>query len=127
MVNWAGDLAWKAYEVQTADGYNLSLFRITDPSIANAGSKGPLLLIHGLGTDSITWFERSDDTALATPAQLALEGYDVWLANTRGTKYSRTHLSQDAGYDNDVYWNFDFNRVAENDIEAMVKEIFEVN
>jgi hypothetical protein len=41
--------------------------------------------------DGITWLLLSPDQSLAF--LLADNGFDVWLANTRGTKYSRGHAS----------------------------------
>ena len=38
---------------------------------------------------------------------LANAGYNVWLGNSRGSKYSRNHLSFDPNKDND-YWTFSF-------------------
>ena len=37
--------------------------------------------------------------------QLSDLGYDVWLGNSRGNRYSRAHVTYDAIKDYD-YWNF---------------------
>jgi len=41
--------------------------------------------------DALTWLINGPDEALAFI--LADNGYDVWISNTRGTKYSRGHTS----------------------------------
>ena len=54
------DYTWSAYETTTYDGYILTMFRITGDhegeKIEGQASKGPLLLQHGIMTDSIAWF-----------------------------------------------------------------------
>jgi len=41
--------------------------------------------------DALTWLINPPDEALGFI--LADNGYDVWISNTRGTKYSRSHKS----------------------------------
>jgi len=41
--------------------------------------------------DALTWLINPQDQALGFV--LADNGYDVWISNTRGTKYSRAHKS----------------------------------
>ena len=43
--------------------------------------------------DAVSWMINSPDESLAFI--LADNGFDVWLANTRGTNYSRGHTSVD--------------------------------
>ena len=89
------DLFWRSYKVKTTDGYILSIFNITGKSktqkVMNGGELGPILLVHGFSTDAITWLNTSDTNELALSAQLVHDGYDVWLGNTRGTRYSQKH------------------------------------
>ena len=120
-----GDYAWRSYEVQTDDGYILRMFRITGSrgESNERAEKGPLLLIHGFASDSITWFDRTDQEALAVGSQLHEEGYDVWMANMRGSRRSRRHITEDPDDSDDEFWEFDQADMAEGDIKAMVENI----
>ena len=88
----------------------------------NHGSKGPILLLHGYTSGAITWFKRSDESLPVIASQLYEEGYDVWLGNSRGSRYSRKHDYLDPDLEDEYYWDFDFNDMAENDVPAMVKK-----
>lgn len=48
------------------------------------------------------------------PFLLANNGYDVWVNNTRGNRYSRNHVFLDP--DNDkVFWDYSFEDMAKYD------------
>ncbi|KAK1297573.1 Triacylglycerol lipase 2 [Acorus calamus] len=80
------------HKVTTHDGYILSLQRIPVGRSGGSPSRGPpVLLQHGVLMDGITWLLNAPDESLAFI--LADNGYDVWIANTRGTKWSRGHVS----------------------------------
>ena len=90
MSQYGADYSWRSYKVETEDEYILTIFRITGDEngdeIEGQGSKGPLLLQHGVLTDYSTWFDGpSDETEPAIGVQLFKEGYDVWFGNIRGT------------------------------------------
>jgi len=53
---------------------------------------------------------------------LADEGYDVWMGNTRGNKYSWNHMSLDPDEkeDEDRFWDISFEEMGYYDYPAMI-------
>lgn len=47
------------------------------------------------------------------------EGFDVWLINCRGNKYSRKHTSLDPNFDSE-FWRFSFHEIGVYDIPAVI-------
>jgi lysosomal acid lipase/cholesteryl ester hydrolase len=72
--------------VITIDGYNLTTFRVnlSQPSENSAGP--PILLQHGLMDSSDGFVMHGGDVSPAF--YLAKLGYDVWVGNSRGNKYT---------------------------------------
>ena len=65
-------------------------------------------------------------TPAAIPVRVYQEaGFDVYIANRRGTKPSRTHDTLNAD-SNAEYWNWSMDEVAIYDIPAMINKIIEV-
>ena len=96
----------------------------------NHRSQGPVLLLHGHTRDGLSWFEGWSDGAERTlPAQLYDAGYDVFIANTRGTPNSREHVDPEKDpddYENggaQAYWDFDDTTIGLYDIPAFVNGI----
>lgn len=81
--------------VITKDGYDLTMFRVRTKETASLkkGEAPVVLLQHGLFSSSDTWIE---NLPIKAPAYvIAKSGYDVWLGNNRGNKYSRSNQSID--------------------------------
>ncbi|KAI5443490.1 triacylglycerol lipase 2 [Lathyrus oleraceus] len=95
------------FEVTTKDGYILSIQRILEGRVKVFGNvtKEPVILQHGVLVDGATWFLNSPEQNL--PMILADNGFDVWVVNSRGTKYSRKHTKLDASSQEYWYWSFD--------------------
>ncbi|KAM3366754.1 hypothetical protein ACQJBY_015844 [Aegilops geniculata] len=113
------------HTVTTQDGYILSLQRITSgrggESATGGGGKVPVLLQHGLMMDGMTWLMNSPNESLGYI--LADNGYDVWIANTRGTVYSLGHTSLSSS--DPAYWNWSWDELASNDLSAMLQYAYD--
>ena len=83
--------------------------------------------------DATSWFKpegygitfQGDDKPL--PIALLDAGYDVWLANMRGTQYSRKHETLDSNDPNSEYWKFSWDKKGMLDMPAAIKKIKEVS
>ncbi|XP_022901512.2 gastric triacylglycerol lipase-like [Onthophagus taurus] len=100
------------YQVETKDHYYLKVFRIPKPG------KTPVFLIHGLYSSSIS-FVLAGNHSLAFV--LAEAGYDVWLGNFRGSRYSRGHkFLHDDSF---KYWDFSLHELGVYDISTQLELI----
>ncbi|KAF2892715.1 hypothetical protein ILUMI_13459 [Ignelater luminosus] len=57
---------------------------------------------------------------------LADQGYDVWLANPRGTRWSRKHATLNPDIDIKEYWDFSFHQIGYYDLPAFIDYIVNV-
>ena len=134
----------EAHKILTKDGYILTLHRIINPLAARKGIDAePILLGHGMAAHAGHWLINSDDGHLepfldenqnqllkqknkkSTDKKisnnlgfvLANLGYDVWLANWRGNRYSKhKKFSQD----DSEFWDFTIDDIAEHDLPAFI-------
>ncbi|KAL6010282.1 hypothetical protein ACLOJK_000713 [Asimina triloba] len=118
------------HTVTTKDGYILSMQRIPKGrNVASGtgtgtggGSGRPVLLQHGLIMDGVTWLLNSPDQSFAFI--LADNGYDVWIANSRGTKWSSGHTSLGSS-DDPAFWDWSWDELAAYDLPAFVEYVQE--
>ncbi|GJU82300.1 triacylglycerol lipase 2-like protein [Tanacetum coccineum] len=103
------------HKVTTKDGYVLSLQRIPlGRAGGKEGSRVPVLLQHGLLMDGITWLLSPPDQSLALV--LADNDFDVWIVSSRGTKYSRGHVSLKT--EDEAYWDWSWDELSAYDLPA---------
>eukprot|EP01147_Barroeca_monosierra_P007583 gene7583-7708_t len=102
--------------VYTADGYQLSLHHLIQTQ-KNTPCKGVVFLQHGLMQSSEVWLCTGDAFAY----QLAEDGFDVWLGNSRGNKYSCKHFSLRP--DNPAFWDFSIDEMIAYDVPACLSWI----
>lgn len=124
---------FETHSVITQDGYILTLFRIPHerkqqekqqrrPHSQGGDHKRPVALLwHGLLDSAFTWITNGPTKSLAF--LLADRGYDVWLANNRGTCYSRNHVYLNSEYDE--YWRFTWDEFVKYDLPDTLEYITE--
>ncbi|CAL5403401.1 unnamed protein product [Camellia sinensis] len=98
------------HTVTTNDGYILSLQRIPAGRSGKKSNKPP---------DAAAWLLNSPDESLAFI--LADEGFDVWLANTRGTQYSSGHTSLSPN--DPAYWDWSWDELSAYDLPAFFEYV----
>lgn len=108
----------ESHWVTTDDGYINGVFRVTKEPPKEGQSRPAVVFIHGLIDSSDSFVVNKKKSQ---PFILADEGYDVWLANTRGNRYSRNHTILDSTTDS-KYWDgaYDY-EIARHDVPAFIE------
>ncbi|OJD19322.1 hypothetical protein AJ78_00681 [Emergomyces pasteurianus Ep9510] len=118
--------------VQTGDGYLLGLHRLPRKKgeqffKVNAGAGTPqkpvVYLHHGLLMNSEVWVCLTNEER-CLPFQLVEKGYDVWLGNNRGNKYSKKSIFHAPS--STAFWNFSMDQFAFHDIPDSIEYILSV-
>ena len=80
-------------------------------------ARPPVILWHGMGGSGATWlFNKKNSPAFI----LSEAGYDVWLGNTRGNRYSRKHATLEPDADAAKFWDFTWEKAGIHDVSASV-------
>jgi len=113
--------------VETKDGYILGIHRVLSSETQNNrrilnspnynNFKGVAFFQHGFMQSSEAWIARGPGKALVY--NLVDQGYDVWLGNNRGNKYSYKHVKYSTH--SDKFWNFSLDDFAMYDIPTMIE------
>ncbi|EAT43642.1 AAEL004933-PA [Aedes aegypti] len=107
----------ETHHIQTDDGFLLELHRITGSGSTMYDKRiPPVLLMHGLFASSADWVLLGPGNALAY--LLSDMGYDVWLPNVRGNRYSRKHINYTPNMNK--FWDFSWHEIATYDLPAII-------
>lgn len=121
----------ESHAVTTEDGYILRMHRIpSSPKRSDPFEKAkqPVLLMHGLLDSSATFVLLGPNQGLAY--MLADAGYDVWMGNVRGNRYSRKHLSMNPDgrrSERKAFWSFSWHEMGIFDLPAMIDYVLANN
>ncbi|PPJ51295.1 hypothetical protein CBER1_07867 [Cercospora berteroae] len=117
--------------VQTGDGYLLGIHRLAhrrgeEDQRVNSGpdsvEKKVVYLHHGLMMNSEVWVCLTEKER-CLPFMLVEQGYDVWLGNNRGNKYSKKCLHY--GPTDIRFWNFSMDQFAFHDVPDSINYILD--
>ncbi|CAL8131351.1 unnamed protein product [Orchesella dallaii] len=127
-VNTVEEIEMRGYNVSThtilsKDGYYSTMYRIAGGvrSPPRHGKRS-ILVFHGYSAAAKYWIIQPGNRNLAFT--LADAGYEVWLANGRGTTPSKNHTHLDADKDFD-YWDFSMDHVSTLDLPLMIDLILQ--
>ncbi|KAL8986848.1 MAG: hypothetical protein Q9177_003894 [Variospora cf. flavescens] len=115
--------------VQTGDGYLLGLHRLgwkkgQEGLRVNTGEgstlKPVVYMHHGLLMNSEVWICLTE-TERCLPFMLVEKGYDVWLGNNRGNKYSKKSTRSSPA--SNAFWDFSIDQFAFHDIPDSIEYV----
>jgi pimeloyl-ACP methyl ester carboxylesterase len=110
------------HEVVTDDGFKLNLFRIQKQGTQIRKGLHPVILQHGIDDSALAWVQDGPTDSFAF--MLANAGYDVWLGNNRGNRFSREHVSLKPW--EKAFWAWSFQQMAQYDQPANFRKIRQI-
>ncbi|KAH7883165.1 Alpha/Beta hydrolase protein [Phlebopus sp. FC_14] len=118
--------SYEEHVVMTKDGYLLGLHRLPERKSENRTrpevnrEKPVVYLHHGLLMNSEVWVCLTDEER-CLPFVLVEQGFDVWLGNNRGNKYSKKSVHHSPN--SSKFWNYSLDDFAWHDIPDSIEYI----
>ena len=112
---------WETHKIKTEEGWYLMAVRIMPQEGAKDPDKLPLLLVHGSFDSAIGYISRAEKGWALFMPEL---GYDVWVLNSRGVKYSDKN-ERDGEWTLKEKWNFSWADMGIYDLPATIDYITE--
>ncbi|KFK39999.1 hypothetical protein AALP_AA3G316900 [Arabis alpina] len=111
------------HTIETKDGYILALQRVASRNQSLKLEYGPpVLLQHGLFMAGDVWFLNSPQESLGFI--LADYGFDVWVGNVRGTRYSYGHVT--LSQTDKEFWDWSWQDLAMYDLAEMIEYLHSI-
>ena len=102
----------EVHTYQTADGYTNTVFRIPRSKNSTIHTHGKVVIYqHGLLDCCVGIIADGEDSI---GLKVVNQGYDLWLPNSRGNRYSKSKIPS---------WEFSFNEMAKYDQVALWKYV----
>lgn len=95
---------FESHRIETEDGYILTAFRMQAKGTTIKNGLPPVFMNHGINSDANCFLINDEDKSLAKI--MANAGFDVWLGNNRGNKFSRRHKT--LKITSKEFWQFSF-------------------
>ena len=105
--------------VTTTDGFINKMYRLNSKPLADGESRPAVIMMHGLVDSSDSWMINGRNKSHAFI--LADEGYDVWMTNSRGNKYSQNHTVLDSATDLQFWEHSNVISMAKYDTPAFIE------
>lgn len=110
------------HNITTSDGYINTYFRIQAKNTAIKSGLPVVYVQHGLLDSGDDWVV--NDENLAPGFILANAGFDVWVGNTRGNRYSQASIYPNTTDPNGTYWDFSWQDMSMYDLPAAFDYIY---
>lgn len=110
--------------IKTYDGYILELHRLyRNGTFGELKSKSVVLGMHGMTSSSMEYIVMGPELGLGY--YFVEKGYDVWLGNARGNKFSSKHETLHPNMTK--YWEFSWDLIATIDLPAIIDYVLKTS